>query len=65
MDLLYTYIRTVLLTKMYYSTSFALLQNPIGVTLGGTLGHAICTTLAVIGGKMVAQRISVKTGMLI
>ncbi len=37
-------------------------QNPLGVILGGTLGHAMCTALAVIGGKMVAQKISVKTG---
>ena len=34
------------------------------MTVGGTLGHALCTALAVIGGKMVAQRISVKTGEL-
>ncbi|CAI8037956.1 Transmembrane protein 165 [Geodia barretti] len=37
-------------------------ENPVGITIGGTLGHALCTALAVIGGKMVAQRISVKTG---
>lgn len=36
-------------------------ENPVGVTLGGTLGHAFCTALAVIGGKIVAQRISVRT----
>ena len=30
--------------------------------MGGTLGHALCTALAVIGGKIVAQRISVRTG---
>ncbi|CAI8037953.1 Transmembrane protein 165 [Geodia barretti] len=36
-------------------------ENPVGITIGGTLGHALCTALAVIGGKMVAQRISVKT----
>ena len=38
------------------------MQNPLGVTVGGTLGHAICTALAVIGGKFVAQKISVRTG---
>ena len=43
-------------------TTFA--QDPIGVTLGGTLGHALCTAMAVIGGKIIAQRISVKTGEL-
>ena len=32
------------------------------MTLGGTLGHALCTGLAVIGGRLIAQKISVKTG---
>lgn len=31
------------------------------MTIGGTIGHAICTALAVIGGKLIAQKISVKT----
>lgn len=39
-------------------------EDPIGVTIGGTLGHALCTALAVVGGKIVAQRISVRTGTL-
>lgn len=30
--------------------------------VGGVLGHSICTGLAVIGGRMIAQRISVRTG---
>ncbi|XP_033097376.1 transmembrane protein 165-like [Anneissia japonica] len=40
-------------------------ENVFGVTIGGILGHAICTALAVIGGRMIAQRISVKTVTLI
>ncbi|XP_041463095.1 transmembrane protein 165-like isoform X1 [Lytechinus variegatus] len=36
-------------------------ENVLGVTLGGTLGHAFCTGLAVIGGRMIAQRISART----
>eukprot|EP00118_Oscarella_pearsei_P027310 m.311007 g.311007 ORF g.311007 m.311007 type:complete len:308 (+) comp57912_c0_seq1:62-985(+) len=40
-------------------------ENPIGVAFGGTLGHAICTSIAVIGGRLIAQRISVKTVTLI
>lgn len=30
--------------------------------LGGIVGHSFCTGLAVLGGRMIAQRISVKTG---
>lgn len=37
-------------------------DNVYGVIVGGVLGHALCTGLAVIGGRMIAQRISVRTG---
>ena len=40
-------------------------ENMFGTVLGGTIGHAICTGAAVIGGRMVAQRISVKTVTLV
>lgn len=33
----------------------------IGVIIGGTLGHALCTGLAVVGGRCIAQHISIKT----
>ena len=36
-------------------------REPIGVTLGGCIGHAMCTGLAVVGGKMLASRISERT----
>ena len=36
-------------------------ENLAGVVVGGTLGHALCTGLAVIGGRMIAQKISVRT----
>jgi putative Ca2+/H+ antiporter (TMEM165/GDT1 family) len=36
-------------------------HNPLGVTIGGCLGHSFCTGLAVLGGRMLAARISEKT----
>lgn len=36
-------------------------QNPFGVVIGGLAGHAFCTGMAVIGGRMLAARISEKT----
>lgn len=33
-------------------------NNAVGVTIGAILGHAICAAIAVIGGKMIAGRIS-------
>ncbi|RRT36803.1 hypothetical protein B296_00048704, partial [Ensete ventricosum] len=36
-------------------------KNAIGVAVGATLGHTICTSLAVVGGSMLASKISQKT----
>ena len=36
-------------------------EDPLGVVVGGVLGHALCTGAAVIGGRLVATKISVKT----
>lgn len=36
-------------------------QDVYGVIIGGVLGHALCTGVAVLGGRMIAQKISVKT----
>ncbi|MBD2292259.1 TMEM165/GDT1 family protein [Anabaena sphaerica FACHB-251] len=33
-------------------------NNPMGVTLGAILGHAICAAIAVIGGRLIAGKIS-------
>jgi len=40
-------------------------EDPWGVCIGGCFGHSLCTVGAVIGGRMIAQRISVKTVTLI
>ncbi|EDW14208.1 uncharacterized protein LOC6572641 isoform X1 [Drosophila mojavensis] len=36
-------------------------KDVYGVIVGGILGHCICTGLAVIGGRLVASKISVRT----
>ncbi len=38
-------------------------ENIWGICVGGILGHALCTALAVVGGRILAKKISVKTGM--
>lgn len=40
-------------------------EDTLGVTLGSVLGHSLCTGLAVLGGRMIAQKISVKTVTLV
>lgn len=37
-------------------------QNVYWVTAGVIVGHSMCTGLAVIGGRMLAAKISVRTG---
>lgn len=41
--------------------ALAAAKDPLGVTIGGCLGHSMCTGLAVVGGRMLAARISEKT----
>ncbi|KAL8130651.1 hypothetical protein V2J09_019806 [Rumex salicifolius] len=36
-------------------------KNAVGVAVGATLGHTICTSIAVIGGSMLASKISQRT----
>lgn len=40
-------------------------ENVSAVVIAGILGHAFCTGLAVLGGRLLAQRISVRTVTLI
>ncbi|XP_064367213.1 putative divalent cation/proton antiporter TMEM165 isoform X1 [Dromaius novaehollandiae] len=40
-------------------------EDPYGVAVGGTVGHCLCTGLAVIGGRMIAQKISVRTELIL
>ena len=51
-----TQISTIALAASY---------QPVGVTVGAILGHSICTAIAVIGGRLIAGRISerVVTGL--
>lgn len=38
--------------------ALAAAKDPIGVTLGGIIGHSFCTGLAVVGGTLLSARIS-------
>ena len=38
--------------------ALAAAREPFGVTLGGCIGHACCTAMAVVGGKLLASSIS-------
>lgn len=40
-------------------------EDVAAVVIGGLIGHALCTGLAVMGGRMIAQRISVRTVTLV
>ena len=40
-------------------------EDPFSVTLGAVLGHSICTMIAVVAGRFVAQMISARTVTLI
>ena len=44
----------------FATISLAAAQNPVGVILGGILGHAICSAIAVFSGKAIASHLSEK-----
>lgn len=41
--------------------ALAAAKNPYAVTVGGILGHALCTGGAVLGGQLISDRVSMKT----
>ncbi|KAG0559294.1 hypothetical protein M758_10G092900 [Ceratodon purpureus] len=41
--------------------ALAMHKNPFGVTLGAIVGHTICTSVAVVGGRLLALKISQRT----
>lgn len=41
--------------------ALAAAKNPYGVMIGGCLGHSLCTGMAVIGGRILASKISEKS----
>ncbi|KCV71258.1 hypothetical protein, variant 1 [Fonticula alba] len=45
--------------------ALAAAQNIYGVTIGSLLGHAMCTGIAVVGGRLLAERVSIKAVTLI
>merc|ERR1711881_302186 len=38
--------------------ALAAAKDPLGVTVGGIVGHSVCTGLAVLGGRILASKIS-------
>lgn len=42
----------------FATITLAASYNPFGVTIGAILGHGICAAIAVIGGRLISQRIS-------
>jgi putative Ca2+/H+ antiporter (TMEM165/GDT1 family) len=41
--------------------ALAAAKDPLGVVVGGCLGHSMCTGMAVIGGRLLASKISERT----
>jgi putative Ca2+/H+ antiporter (TMEM165/GDT1 family) len=48
--------------SQFATIALAASQNVEWTIIGTLIGHTVCTGIAVIGGRLLAQRISVKTG---
>lgn len=62
----FTCCLTLLLPDSSAASLFCCLQlaahkSALGVTVGAILGHVLCTSLAVVGGRLLALRISQRT----
>ena len=54
------HLLTTLPLSRYVCAGLAAAADVVGVTLGGILGHALCTGAAVLGGKHLAEHIDEK-----
>jgi Ca2+/H+ antiporter, TMEM165/GDT1 family len=45
----------------FATIALAAANNPVGITIGSILGHALCAAIAVLGGRLVCKRISERT----
>lgn len=56
-------LKTLILPSVasHVTMQLATHKNAIGVAVGASLGHTACTSLAVIGGSMLASKISQRT----
>lgn len=46
---------------IYIYLQLATHKSAVGVAVGATIGHTICTSVAVVGGSMLASKISQRT----
>ena len=49
------------LCLFFFISAKNILQDPVGIKIGGCMGHSVCTGMAVVGGRMLASRISEKS----
>ena len=47
--------------SQFATIALAASHTPLGIMLGGFIGHALCTTIAVIGGRMIAKYVTERT----